>query len=728
MDPTKSIATFNRLVRKKLVEAQIEEEELSEDSEKSGNTTHNEQILNEIPEAIFAGVDGDDAFVDEIAARSSHSPSNGDEVNAFVGALRINITDDSEHCYSTSSENEIPPFEDDSSDDSSVPDCGSASSVGNVADFEREMEDTLNNKIARIAIKHRLTHSSVNDILRLFRDIGHDVNLDARTILRTPQEACDESFEHFGLIRGIAKKIRNGVSSDTHQLKLQISIDGIPLYHSSTIQFWPILGRILNCTDCRPFVISVYCGPTKPPDLHAFLSPFLEEIKMLENNSLTVDGRSYCVVLKNVICDTPARSFIKMIKPHTGLYGCERCDQRGEKNFGMTFPSMNSTLRDNSSFRRQASKPHHQGKSPFTKILSLDMINGFPLDYMHLVCLGVMKKLLLLWRGEKNTAVSELSRRQQVRKKDSKKAMDRVHRLSQEQLGIINRRIVETSKQFPSEFHRKGRPLDVLEHWKAVEFRTFLLYSGPVVLKHVLDDENYEHFLYLHAAIRILCSPSLSNEQINYADHCLKYFVNKFGIIYGTYQLSYNVHNLIHLANECIFQHGPLDSFSAFPFESYLGQLKSLLRGTRRPLAQLKRRLCEIDYHESAKDPIITNESSFSLNALKSNSNNDSFLMIDRSEVLYVTAISNLNVTGILLPLNVHNRRYTNFFDEPLEASNLHIYMSDVDFRDYNEQPTTLPLSNCKNLVKCVSIMTSNDEFDDAEEVKMVLFPLLHNL
>ena len=151
--------------------------------------------------------------------------------------------------------------------------------------------------------------------------------------------------------------------------------------------------------------------------------------------------RKTCVVLKNVICDTPARNFVNMIKPHTRLYGCESCDQRGEKNFGMTFPSMNSTLRDNSSFRRQASKPHHQGKSPFTKILSLDMINGFPLDYMHLVCLGVMKKLLLLWRGEKNTAVSELSRRQQVRKKDSKKAMDRVHRLSQEQLGIINRRI-----------------------------------------------------------------------------------------------------------------------------------------------------------------------------------------------------------------------------------------------------------------------------------------------
>ena len=50
--------------------------------------------------------------------------------------------------------------------------------------------------------------------------------------------------------------------------------------------------------------------------------------------------------------------------------------------------------------------------------------------------------------------------------------------------------------------------------------------------------------------------------------------------------------------------------------------------------------------------------------------------------------------------------------------------MSDADFSHYNEQPTTLPLSNCKDLIKCVSIMTSNDEFDDAENLKIVLFPL----
>lgn len=57
----------------------------------------------------------------------------------------------------------------------------------------------------------------------------------------------------------------------------------------------------------------------------------------------------------------------------------------------------------------------------------------------------------------------------------------------------------------------------------------------------------------------------------------------------------YNVHSIIHLAREC-FIHGPLDSFSCFPFETYLNRLKKLVRSTRSPLAQLVKRISEIDY------------------------------------------------------------------------------------------------------------------------------------
>lgn len=47
------------------------------------------------------------------------------------------------------------------------------------------------------------------------------------------------------------------------------------------------------------------------------------------------------------------------------------------------------------------------------------------------------------------------------------------------------------------EFNRKLRPFDEFTHWKATEFRTFLLYTGPVALKHILKTEMYENFFYV---------------------------------------------------------------------------------------------------------------------------------------------------------------------------------------------------------------------------------------
>jgi len=46
--------------------------------------------------------------------------------------------------------------------------------------------------------------------------------------------------------------------------------------------------------------------------------------------------------------------------------------------------------------------------------------------------------------------------------------------------------------------------------------------------------------------------------------------------LYGKIQLVYNVHSLIHLADDAK-QHGALDHISSFPFESYLGRLKKPL-------------------------------------------------------------------------------------------------------------------------------------------------------
>lgn len=54
------------------------------------------------------------------------------------------------------------------------------------------------------------------------------------------------------------------------------------------------------------------------------------------------------------------------------------------------------------------------------------------------------------------------------------------------------------------EFSRKPRGLVNIDRWKATEFRQLLLYTGPVVLRDVLEKDTYYHFLVLHVAIRIL--------------------------------------------------------------------------------------------------------------------------------------------------------------------------------------------------------------------------------
>ena len=98
--------------------------------------------------------------------------------------------------------------------------------------------------------------------------------------------------------------------------------------------------------------------------------------------------------------------------------------------------------------------------------------------------------------------------------------------------------------------------------WKATEFHQFLLYSGPVALQGVISDVLYKHFWLIFVAISNPCGPASSSQFCDYANDLLSAFVTDVQNIYGSQMLVYNVHSLVHLADD-VCRYGPLDNFSS---------------------------------------------------------------------------------------------------------------------------------------------------------------------
>lgn len=91
-------------------------------------------------------------------------------------------------------------------------------------------------------------------------------------------------------IYSIDRSIRNKIAkfykiSHTKELKLDISIDGIPISKSSTIGFWTILCLIRNWKPKQaPFLIEIFYGEGKPTSCNDFSGKFVEEFKSLSKN------------------------------------------------------------------------------------------------------------------------------------------------------------------------------------------------------------------------------------------------------------------------------------------------------------------------------------------------------------------------------------------------------------------------------------------------------------
>ena len=518
---------------------------------------------------------------------SSHrnkNPVSGENSNALLTDHNVEIVNNHSADVSLSNDPDVEGCDLENSA-GSLSDKEPLSLVDNETDRETLCNDDhsdnvifgeIREKVASWAVKFKISHSALSALLEVLKSCDLDMPRDPRTLLMTPRvtdikETAGGSFYHFGIARGIISKL--ATCSPSHlvgieSLTLHINIDGIPLFGSSTVSLWPILGMIKELPG-KPFVIGVYCGSSKPKSLKEYLYDFVQEMKEVLTSGVDFDINKYNVKLDAFICDAPARAFIKCIKGHSGYHGCERCVQKGLYVSGkITFPEFGARLRTDVSFDEMRDSAHHTDISPL-KELNVGFVSQFVLDYMHLVCLGIVRKIIYLWMKGPLSC-----------------------RISAQSLSVVSAGLSGLRQCLPREFARKPRSLSEFKMWKATEFRQFLLYTGPVVLHGKIPDLQYKNFLLLSVAIRMLVSESLCSSYCDYVEKLLEYFVKDFAGIYGADNLVYNVHSLTHIVQDAR-QYGPLDNISCFPYENMLGELKRMVRRPQNPVAQLIRRISE---------------------------------------------------------------------------------------------------------------------------------------
>lgn len=184
--------------------------------------------------------------------------------------------------------------------------------------IRKVVELSLNLK--KWALEKKIPHDHLNYLLSILNDFISDdygVNLpkDSRTLLSTPRSVKvtpmgNGEFWYYGIANNL--KVVFAEKSPPDVLNLIFNMDGMPPFNSSNIEMWPILFSIDGIKTISPMVAAIYSGYGKPP-LESYLSSFVDELLVLMAEGFLWNNKKIEVRIKCIVCDSPARSFIKGI-------------------------------------------------------------------------------------------------------------------------------------------------------------------------------------------------------------------------------------------------------------------------------------------------------------------------------------------------------------------------------------------------------------------------------
>lgn len=377
--------------------------------------------------------------------------------------------------------------------------------------------------------------------------------------------------------------------------------DGSPAFESLNSKFsiWPIQISVnelpVYVRNLNPIVCGLWFGKSKP-DMNIFLKPYVDLMNRYSSTGIKLNIHGVEKIIPFfVLCscvDSGARYQMQGIVQYNGFHGCSWClhegkhiknDEKLSRRGGSLKYTLTGTVpplrtKENMLEHMQLSltstAPVFGVRNPscLINMNGFQMPSGFTPDSLHLM--GIAKQFIKYWI-------------------DSSK---KKYSLTKEQIEIVDEYI--KNLKVPKKVTKLTRSILERSHWTAREWENWVkYYSVPILLRfpHMLDYAI--HWSKFVQAFYILNKDSIRPKELNQADELLKKFVCYTQFYYLESAMTYNVHQLLHLA-QSVINWGPLWAHSGYVFENGNGLLKKKIHAARGVISQLCRTI-SMTYSES---------------------------------------------------------------------------------------------------------------------------------
>ncbi len=329
---------------------------------------------------------------------------------------------------------------------------------------------------------------------------------------------------------------------------IDLSSDGVPESRSSGLSLDIVSVRFHGCRNIHAIAIFQPAKKGLKDKDRIALRHFLDEIPETP------------LKVKRVIADAPKRAALQGLKTHAAKVGCPYCYAKkvDGKYPSSTFrgePRTDSRLRREAEALVAGTDTEDRGVravSPLVDLPGLDLIRDVPAEAMHLINLGVVRKMIsMMYKTNKTYEVSF-------------RAAD---------VALLNAALKEAHSL--SDFSRKPRDLDVAVY-KAEEYRNLVLAYWVAVLRSAPGECSKIWLL----TVFIVRAAALPDKLYRKLDLDLEELLRQWYVLYEKAfkktNCTYNTHVFSHLDE--IRDVAPLDVTSALLYEDNYAIIKTNYR------------------------------------------------------------------------------------------------------------------------------------------------------